>query len=66
MVSKSQVVTISWEPPPRDGQNGIITGYKIKYKKGDKKLKGEVVVTAGDRRMYSLEDLDRSSVRNIN
>ncbi|XP_072152438.1 neogenin isoform X4 [Bemisia tabaci] len=61
----SSVVTISWEPPPRDGQNGIITGYKIKYKKGDKKLKGEVVVTAGDRRMYSLEDLDRSSVYHI-
>lgn len=29
----SQSIKVSWTPPPRSSQNGIITAYKIKYRK---------------------------------
>lgn len=28
-----QSIKVSWQPPPRSAQNGIITAYKIKYRK---------------------------------
>lgn len=28
-----QSIKVSWQPPPRSTQNGIITAYKIKYRK---------------------------------
>lgn len=33
-----QSIVVTWEPPPDGSQNGIITGYKIRYKQ---KLRGE-------------------------
>uniref|UniRef100_A0A668UMB3 DCC netrin 1 receptor n=1 Tax=Oreochromis aureus TaxID=47969 RepID=A0A668UMB3_OREAU len=29
----SRSIKVSWQPPPRSAQNGIITAYKIKYRK---------------------------------
>uniref|UniRef100_A0A3B3D354 DCC netrin 1 receptor n=1 Tax=Oryzias melastigma TaxID=30732 RepID=A0A3B3D354_ORYME len=29
----SRSIKVSWQPPPRSSQNGIITAYKIKYRK---------------------------------
>uniref|UniRef100_A0A8C7XMY8 DCC netrin 1 receptor n=1 Tax=Oryzias sinensis TaxID=183150 RepID=A0A8C7XMY8_9TELE len=29
----SRSIKVSWQPPPRSNQNGIITAYKIKYRK---------------------------------
>uniref|UniRef100_A0A671V927 Contactin-3 n=1 Tax=Sparus aurata TaxID=8175 RepID=A0A671V927_SPAAU len=38
----SRSIKVSWQPPPRSAQNGIITAYKIKYRKtgrrGDQEL----------------------------
>lgn len=33
VVSVCQSIKVSWQPPPRSAQNGIITAYKIKYRK---------------------------------
>lgn len=30
-VLSAQSLHISWEPPPPEGQNGIIQGYKVTY-----------------------------------
>jgi len=59
-----QSVIIRWEPPPKDGQNGIITGYKIRYKRP--KGRGFVLTAAGDRRLYAISDLERGSTYQVN
>lgn len=28
-----QSIKVSWQPPPHSAQNGVITAYKIKYRK---------------------------------
>ncbi|UYV61776.1 NEO1, partial [Cordylochernes scorpioides] len=59
-----QSVIIRWEPPPKDSQNGIITGYKIRYKlKGSRR--GETVTTDGNRRLYTLTNLNRGAQYSI-
>ncbi|XP_025405538.1 neogenin isoform X3 [Sipha flava] len=58
-------IGIRWDPPPISSQNGIITGYKIRYKKQDKKNSGESMTTAGDQTEYTIPNLDKSSVYQI-
>ena len=49
-----------WEPPPEESQNGLITGYKVRYKvRGGRK--GETVTTDGNRRSYELTELTKGS-----
>uniref|UniRef100_A0A671QUP5 Neogenin-like n=1 Tax=Sinocyclocheilus anshuiensis TaxID=1608454 RepID=A0A671QUP5_9TELE len=36
-VLNSKSIMVRWQPPPADAQNGEITGYKIRYRKGTKK-----------------------------
>ncbi|XP_046984365.1 neogenin [Schistocerca americana] len=62
--SSSTSVIVRWEPPPRESQNGIITGYKLRYRKKDRK-RGDTVTTPGDRRLYALINLDRRSVYQV-
>ena len=45
-----------WEPPPKESQNGIITGYKIRWRqKGERKQ--ETVTTDGSRRLFDISGL---------
>ena len=42
-----------WQPPPADERNGMITGYKIRYKKdGDRK--GAAVTEDANQRSFAL------------
>lgn len=52
-----------WEPPPLEGQNGIVTGYKIRYRRRERK--GDTITTPGDSRMHTLLNLERSSAYQI-
>ncbi|XP_068083914.1 neogenin [Anabrus simplex] len=66
--SSSTSVIVRWEPPPKEGQNGIITGYKLRYRKRDRRGRGDAantVSTAGDRRLYALTGLERRSVYQV-
>ncbi|XP_076055481.1 neogenin protein frazzled isoform X2 [Oratosquilla oratoria] len=56
--ASSKSLIIRWEPPPTDHQNGVITGYKIRYKKKDKG-KGRTKTTDGNRRLYALTGLNK-------
>lgn len=49
-----------WEPPPLEGQNGIITGYKLRYRIQGKKG-GNTITTPANTRMHTLSDLERST-----
>ncbi|KAK3094564.1 hypothetical protein FSP39_003463 [Pinctada imbricata] len=58
----TQSLIVRWEPPPPDSQNGVITGYKIRYKKRSGEVRGsKSVTTDGNRRLYALTDLDKNS-----
>lgn len=50
---------VRWEPPPLEYQNGVITGYKLKYRKQGKK--GVTVTTSANERWYVLNDLERGA-----
>lgn len=59
---------VRWEPPPKDGQNGVITGYKLRYKKQTRRDGGDrgyTVTAAGDRRLHVLSNLEKGSVYQV-
>ncbi|XP_023215993.1 neogenin-like isoform X2 [Centruroides sculpturatus] len=58
--ASSTSIIVRWEPPAKDNQNGIITGYKIRYKlKGSRR--GDTVTTDGNRRLYAITGLERGA-----
>ena len=58
--SASTSIIVRWEPPPKESQNGVITGYKIRWRpKG--RGQSEVVTTDGSRRLYALTGLKKAS-----
>ncbi|XP_050425598.1 neogenin isoform X2 [Adelges cooleyi] len=58
-------ISVRWEPPPKFSQNGVITGYKIRYRKRDKKAYGDTITTAGDITSYQISGLEKSSVYQV-
>ncbi|CAL1263761.1 unnamed protein product [Larinioides sclopetarius] len=62
--SSSSTVIVRWEPPPKESQNGVIVGYKIRYKlKGSRR--GDTVTTDGNRRLYALTGLEKGAQYSI-
>ncbi|XP_023247522.1 neogenin [Copidosoma floridanum] len=57
--ASSTSVIIRWEPPA-EGQNGIITGYKIRYRPADRRSPTAVEVTEGNQRMHVLSRLEKN------
>lgn len=66
----SRSIIVRWEPPPRESQNGVITGYKLRWRRGKGSRssaaaasvgKSEVVTTDGGRRLYAISDLRRGT-----
>lgn len=51
-------MTVRWEPPPLEAQNGPITGYKIRYRK-QKNKNVQVETTPANVRRYEIQNLDR-------
>ncbi|XP_055337462.1 neogenin-like [Paramacrobiotus metropolitanus] len=51
-------ITIRWEPPLTASQNGVITGYKIRYRNKSTK-KTEVATVDGNRRTHTITSLER-------
>ena len=55
-----QAMTVHWEPPRKEYQNGPIAGYKIVFKlKGGKRL--ATFSVDGDRRNYTFKGAISSS-----
>ena len=57
--SSSSSIIVRWEPPPKESQNGIITGYKIRWRPKGKVSGSEMVTTDGSRRLYALTGLKK-------
>lgn len=53
-LSPPQSIMLRWQPPPLNGQNGEITGYKIRYRKGSRR--SEAAETTGGTQLFKLID----------
>ncbi|KAM3625876.1 uncharacterized protein V6R79_019048 [Siganus canaliculatus] len=51
-VQNSKSIMLRWQPPPLSGQNGEITGYKIRYRKGSRR--SEASETTGGTQLFKL------------
>ena len=61
----STSVIARWEPPPKESRNGIITGYKIRWRKDVKADKTEVITTDGSRRLYVISGLEQGQTYQV-
>nr|KAI8752120.1 neogenin-like; partial [Biomphalaria glabrata] len=62
VATNSKSLRLSWLPPPEDAQNGIITGYKIRYRtKGLDHKNAETLSTDGERKNYALTNLQEGT-----
>ncbi|XP_066989583.1 neogenin isoform X3 [Macrobrachium rosenbergii] len=59
--ASSRSLILRWEPPPRKHQNGVITGYKIRYKERGKPSSAKTKTTDGNRRLFALNELKKST-----
>ncbi|XP_015602585.1 neogenin isoform X2 [Cephus cinctus] len=62
--ASSTSIVIRWEPP-LEGQNGVITGYKIRYRRQDRRFHPNTVTTEGNQRLYLLTDLEKRVVYQV-
>ncbi|XP_041839895.1 neogenin 1a isoform X5 [Melanotaenia boesemani] len=53
-VQNSKSIMLRWQPPPLSNQNGEITSYKIRYRKGSRR--SESAVTTAGTQLYKLID----------
>ncbi|KAI4896760.1 hypothetical protein NFI96_003894 [Prochilodus magdalenae] len=59
-VLNSKSFMVRWQPPPPEAQNGEITGYKIRYRKGSRKSEISEI-TAGNQLSQLIEGLQRGT-----
>uniref|UniRef100_A0AAY4E3W9 Neogenin n=1 Tax=Denticeps clupeoides TaxID=299321 RepID=A0AAY4E3W9_9TELE len=58
-VRNSKSIMMKWQPPPPGTQNGEITGYKIRYRKGGRK--GEAVEVLSTQHFQLIDNLERGT-----
>uniref|UniRef100_F1KRH1 Netrin receptor DCC n=1 Tax=Ascaris suum TaxID=6253 RepID=F1KRH1_ASCSU len=54
----STSIQVQWSPPPPEERNGVITGYRIKYKTKLRGTKGNTLVVDGNDVSYTITGLD--------
>ncbi|KAM8894421.1 LOW QUALITY PROTEIN: neogenin 1a [Spinachia spinachia] len=59
-VQNSKSITLRWQPPPPGAQNGEITSYKIRYRKGSRRSEA-AETTAGTELVKRIEGLERGT-----
>ncbi|XP_066503320.1 neogenin 1a isoform X2 [Hoplias malabaricus] len=59
-VLNSKSFMLRWQPPPVEAQNGEITGYKIRYRKGSRKSEVSEI-TSGNQLTQLIEGLQRGT-----
>uniref|UniRef100_A0A8C1WIK6 Neogenin 1a n=1 Tax=Cyprinus carpio TaxID=7962 RepID=A0A8C1WIK6_CYPCA len=58
--NKQSHIMVRWQPPPADAQNGEITGYKIRYRKGTRKSEA-AEITSGSQLYQLIDGLQRGT-----
>ncbi|XP_034431670.1 neogenin 1a isoform X11 [Hippoglossus hippoglossus] len=59
-VQNSKSIMLRWQPPPLSGQNGEITGYKIRYRKGSRRSEA-AEITGGTQLSKLIDGLERGT-----
>ncbi|KAM8761724.1 neogenin 1a isoform 10-T10 [Acanthopagrus schlegelii] len=59
-VQNSKGIMLRWQPPPLSGQNGEITGYKIRYRKGSRRSETSEI-TGGTQLFKLITGLERGT-----
>uniref|UniRef100_UPI0037E9232F neogenin 1a n=1 Tax=Semicossyphus pulcher TaxID=241346 RepID=UPI0037E9232F len=59
-VQNSKSIMLRWQPPPLSGQNGEITGYKIRYRKGSRRSEA-AEITGGTQLFKLIDALERGT-----
>ena len=57
-----QALVLRWQPPPVGDRNGMITGYKIRYKKEGER-KGSAVTEDANQRSFALSGNVKNNAR---
>ncbi|VDM41037.1 unnamed protein product [Toxocara canis] len=57
----STSILVQWSPPPAEECNGVITGYRVKYKTKLRGTKGSTLVVDGNDVSYTITGLDPAS-----
>ena len=61
--ASSTSIIVRWVPPPKESQNGVLTGYKLKWRKAGKGMTSrdgtQTVSTDGSRRLFAIPGLVR-------
>ncbi|XP_058521435.1 neogenin isoform X7 [Ochotona princeps] len=64
-VRNSKSILVHWQPPPPTTQNGVISGYKIRYRKASRKSDVTETLVAGTQLSQLIEGLDRGTEYNF-
>ncbi|XP_074038285.1 neogenin protein frazzled [Leptinotarsa decemlineata] len=56
----STSITVRWEPPPPESRNGVILGYKLKWRRAGRG-KGNTYTTQPSDRHYVINDLEKGA-----
>ncbi|XP_019742397.1 neogenin 1a isoform X5 [Hippocampus comes] len=59
-VQNSKSIMLRWQPPPSNSQNGEITGYKIRYRKGSRRSE-TAETTRGNQLSKLIDGLERGT-----
>ncbi|XP_057322017.1 netrin receptor unc-40 isoform X2 [Microplitis mediator] len=62
--ASSTSIIVRWEPP-LEGQNGIITGYKIRYRRQDRRYHSNTITTEGNKRLHVISGLEKHGVYHV-
>ncbi|XP_076438813.1 neogenin-like [Babylonia areolata] len=63
-VSSATRIIVRWQPPPPEAQNGIIVGYKIRFR-AENNRRGDNVATDGNRNTYALTGLKKGTAYRV-
>ncbi len=58
--ASSTSLIVRWEPPPKESRNGVITGYKLRWRPHGRG-KSDMVTTDGSRRLYAVTGLAKGA-----
>ncbi|XP_069910803.1 neogenin isoform X13 [Oryctolagus cuniculus] len=64
-VRNSKSIVVHWQPPPPATQNGLISGYKIRYRKASRKSDVTETLVVGTQLSQLIEGLDRGTEYNF-
>lgn len=66
--ASSTSIIVRWEPP-LEGRNGIVTGYKIRYRhqdrRQDRRFPSNTMTTEGNQRLYVLTGLEKHGIYHV-